>query len=105
MHAINVQIVRFTDTHQPGFVECVLRDATGRDWVFSDKVPIFTSALLDEKSGYPQPGTIACEVVREWIDENDRKRCIIDTEHPWDVAARSGETQFEVYYEQILRIP
>ena len=101
MHAIGVQIVRFTDAHQPGFVECVLRDAVDREWVFSDKAPIFTSVLLDEKSTYPQPGSIACEIVREWIDEHGRKRCIIDTEQPWDIAAQTGETRFEVFCDQI----
>lgn len=101
MYAITIQIVRFIDAHQPGFVECVLRDAFGRDWVFFDKAPVFTSVRLDEKSVYPQLGSIACEIVREWVDEQGRRRCIIDTEAPWDVAARTGETQFEVFYDQI----
>ena len=57
--------------------------------------------MLDERSAYPQPGVIACEIVRERKDERGRVLCTIETERPWGVAATSGETQFEVWAEQI----
>ncbi len=101
MHAVNVQIVRFTDSAQPGWVECVFRDAASREWTFSDKLPIFTAVPLDAHSAFPQAGAVACEIIRTWIDECGQKRCIIDTEHPWGVSATNGETQFEVFYEQL----
>ena len=101
MLTVGVQIIRFTDAAQPGWVECLLQDTSGHEWVFSDKVSIFTSVPLDRCSSFPQPGVIACEVVREWIDENNRRRCIIDTKGIWDIMALSGETQFEVFYDQI----
>jgi len=101
MHSINVQIVRFTDDSQPGWVECVFRDTSGREWLFADKAPIFTKVDLDADSSYPQPGAVACEIVREWTDEHGRGRCIICTECPWGVAAEGGETQFEVFSDQI----
>jgi hypothetical protein len=103
MHTISVQIVRFTNASQPGWVECVLRDASGREWIVAGKLPIFTSAPLDAASNYPQPGVIACEVVREWTDEGGRRRCIINTERPWDIEAKGGETQFEVFSDQIAK--
>ncbi len=102
MPVVNVQIVRFTDGAQPGWVACVLRDASGRAWEFVEKVPVVTTVSLDEFSVYPQPGTIACEVVRQRIDERGRTLCAIDTEHPWHVAAVGGETQFEVCTDQII---
>ena len=101
MHTIIVQIVRFTDASQPGWVECVLRDASGHEWLLADKVPIFTGAPLDAASSYPQPGVVACEIVREWTDGRGRRRSIISTERPWGVEATSGETQFEVFSDQI----
>ncbi len=101
MHTISVQIVRFTDASQPGWVECVLQDALGCEWILADKLPIFTSAPLDAASSFPQPGVVACEVVREWTDERGRRRCVISTERPWDVEAKGGETQFEVFSDQI----
>jgi|JI6StandDraft_1071083.scaffolds.fasta_scaffold01762_10 hypothetical protein len=101
MHTISVQIVRFTDSHQPGWVECVLRDAASREWTFIEKVPIVTNALLDAASVYPQRGVVACEIVEHWTDEHGRIRCIIDTERPWGIEAKNGETQFEVFIDQI----
>ncbi len=77
-------------------------DAASKVWMFVDKVPIFTSADLSAGSVYPHPGVIACEVLREWVEENGRKRCIVDTKCPWGVAAQSGETRFNVFAEQII---
>ena len=101
MPFVSVQIVRFTDAAFPGWVVCALLDASGREWEFIDKVPVFTSALLDEFSVYPQPGVIACEVVGQRTDERGRPLCTIDTERPWGVAATSGETRFEVCAHQL----
>ncbi len=102
MHTICVQIVRFADPSQPGWVECVLQDASDREWVLVDKVPVFTEADLDASSTYPQPGVVACEIVREWTDGHGRQRCIITTERPDGVAAKNGETEFEVFRDQIV---
>ena len=82
MHKVAVEIVRFSDPAQPGWVECVLRDAAGRVWTFVEKVPVVSQAMLDERSAYPQPGVIACEIVRERKDERGRVLCTIDTERP-----------------------
>jgi hypothetical protein len=101
MVTVPVQIVRFVMKHQPNIVECVLTDTAGRRWHFLDKSAVFTSTPLNATSSYPQPGVIACEIVREWTDEGGRGRCIISTERPWDVEATSGETQFEVFSDQI----
>lgn len=101
MHTISIQIVRFTDPSFPGWVECILRDASGCEWKLTGKVPVFTKAPLDAASSYPQPGVVACEIIREWIDEHSRKRCSITTERPWGIEAEGGVTQFEVFRDQI----
>ncbi|MDI1443615.1 hypothetical protein [Polyangium sp. 6x1] len=44
---VEVQIVRFADDAQPGWVECHLLDAHGRRWAFLEKVPVVTTARLD----------------------------------------------------------
>lgn len=100
-HNVKVQIVRFTDADQPGFVECVFRDTSNREWVLWDKVPIFSKIDLDEHYSYPQPGVAACEIVREWTDEQGRERCIIDLERPFDICTRNGEQRFEIFKDQI----
>jgi hypothetical protein len=103
VYTIDVEIVRFTDPHQPGWVECVLRDVSGREWTIIEKVPVVSDTPLDATSIYPQLGIVACELVRQWTDEQRRTRCIIDTERPLGIEAKNGETRFEVFIEQIKR--
>jgi hypothetical protein len=103
MYYVRVQIIRYVDDYQPGWVECAFQDAWGREWMFIDKLPIFTEAYLDEQSNYPQPGFIACEIIRTWRDDNKRELISIDTSRPWGIEATDGETQFDVLAEQIVQ--
>src|SRR5262249_11063227 len=91
MLGVKVQIVRYTDDSQPGWVECHLTDTHGRRWSFVEKVPVVTTATLDASSVYPQPGVIACEVVGQASGV-----VRIDTTRPWAVESVEGETRFEV---------
>ena len=102
MGSVSVQIVRYVDDAQPGWAEARLRDAWGREWAFVDKVPVFTEAPLSADSGYPQPGQIACEIVRRWRDEGGREICTIDTARPDAVEAEGGGSKFDVLSEQII---
>ena len=64
-----VQIVRFVDHEpQPGLVACEFLDSDQRRHTIIDKVPIFSADLLDDRSSYPQPGGISCEVIARWRD-------------------------------------
>ena len=104
MHTVNVEIVRFTDPVPPGWVESVLRDA-GREWRLVDKLPIFTALPLEAHSALPQAGAVACEIIRTWIDECGRKRCLIDTEHPWGVSTADGERSSRSFSSKSLQAP
>jgi hypothetical protein len=94
-------IRRYVNDDQPGWVECALTDIRGKDWTFVEKVPVVTAEPLDAHSTYPQPVVIACEVV-ERRDEAGRESLVIDTAHPWGIAATTGETRFEVRPEQVV---
>ena len=63
MPAVLVEIVRFLDDWQPGFVLCQLTDASGRAWSFEEKVPLVTSEWIDSTSVYPRPGIMGCTVL------------------------------------------
>lgn len=97
MLGVSVEIRRYVDDSQPGWVECRLTDADGCEWVFVEKVPIVTVEPLDAQSDYPRRGVIACRVVERPVDG----RVVIDTEQPWGVEATSGETRFAVRPEQL----
>lgn len=101
---VKVQIVRFMQENKPGWVECRLTDAWGREWAFIDKLLMFTCEDLDAESLYPVPGEIRCQIIRREQDEQGREIVIIDTEKPDHVEAISGETQFAVLPQQFAEI-
>jgi hypothetical protein len=94
-------IRRYVSDDQPGWVECALTDAHGKDWVFVEKVPVITAEPLDARSTYPRPVVLACEVV-ERRQDGGREVVVVDTERPWGIAATTGETRFEVRPEQLV---
>jgi hypothetical protein len=68
MHFICVQIVRFVDSHQPGWVECELVDAARPRHIIIEKVPVVTTKDLDANSKYPALGSVPCEVLKRYQD-------------------------------------
>ena len=102
MTIIRIPIVRWVDNQFPGWVECLLTDASGRQWSIIDKLPIFSEDMdIGEDSKYPQPGILPCEVADEKIVPQGRKVVVINTEKPWGVESIDGNTIFEVLPEQI----
>lgn len=101
MPTLPVQITRFVDEHQPGFVEFAFKDADGVARVFIDKVPVVTREDLGATSVYPCAGAIACEIVETWTDAVGRSLARIDTERPWHIETAFGETHFVVLAEQV----
>jgi len=101
MAAVRVSIIAWVDDHQPGFVRCELQDAWDRVWSFVEKAPVLSAAELWNDSSYPQPGVIACEIVRRWVDDRGRHIMTIDTSRPWGVETEAGETTFDVLPTQM----
>ena len=91
-----VQIVRFVDESQPGWVEVEFTDAEGRRHTFVDKAPIFTSEFLWVDSSYPKPGEMQCEVLARWRDANGRELARIRT-----LESAEGLSEFVVLSEQL----
>jgi hypothetical protein len=104
MTAIDVEIVRFVDPHQPGIVECSITDAWGAKHLFVEKVPVITQEDLSESSLYPQRGVVACDVLRWWRDSNDREIATVDTDKPWGIESTDGKTQFDVLVSALTEI-
>jgi hypothetical protein len=101
MNNLTVEIVRFTDDHQPGWVACEFLDVEGRRHTLIDKVPIFTAELLDATSSYPRPGSVRCEVLSRSEDDKGRKLVRITTIKPWDIESTEGLSEFVVLSAQL----
>jgi hypothetical protein len=99
MPELTIQVVRFVDVTQPGWVECKFVDAAGHLHTLRDKVPIFTNEDLDATSQYPQPGVAACEVIEHWSDAEGRKLVRITTDRPYGIESVEGLTEFVVLRE------
>ena len=102
MTYIRIQIVRFADPAQPGWVEAELTDAFGQTSRFVEKVPVVAAAPLDETSDYPQPGGLACRVVRRWHDAAGRELVTVDTGLPWGVESTGGRASFDLLPGQVV---
>jgi len=96
-----VQIVRFVDDTQPGRVACEFKDAEGRRHTLVDKVPIFSSKLLDAASNYPQWGLVRCEVMKRWQDDRGRELARISMARPDDIESTEGLSEFVVLSAQL----
>lgn len=96
MPSVAIKITRFVDEHQPGFVECVLVDASGKSHVFVEKAPVVSSENLWSTSSYPRWGSIACEVVADCSGQNGQALARVNTERPWGIESTEGLTEFVV---------
>jgi hypothetical protein len=101
MPAISVQITRFVDDHQPGFVECLLVDALGKSHTFVEKAPVVSSDNISAASTYPCSGEVQCEIQREWQDEAGLSLATVCTERPWGIESTDGETKFTLFSTQL----
>ena len=100
MISVNVEITRFIDDAQPGWVECKLVDAYGREHVFVEKVSVVSLEDLDAASTYPRSGSIGCEVVeRKFIDGVEI--VTINSAMPWGIESVDGEEVFCVRSDQL----
>ena len=104
MIGVRVTICRYVDEAQPGWVECRLVDVHGAEWSFVEKVPVVTAESLDATGAYPREGVLACEVIERRRDSAGREVVVVDTGSPWQIAATSGESRFEVRSEQLLDV-
>ena len=101
MVAVTVEITKFVDESQPGWVECKLVDAYGREHLFIEKVPVVCLEDLDASSIYPQPGVIACELI-ERISVGAAEIVKINSERPYAIESVDGNVLFDVQPDQLV---
>jgi hypothetical protein len=96
-----VQIARFVDDAQPGVVAAEFVDAGGRRHTLLGRVSMFSEAMLDAASAYPQPGTARCEVLLRRLDAQKREIVRISTLRPDAIESTEGLSEFEVLSPQL----
>src|SRR5215510_998039 len=97
--AVKVKFQRLIEGSGVDWVEFCLVDAAGVVHVFEEKVPV-VAPDLDARSVFPCDGSIDCsEIARRLAD--GREVVTVDTEHPWGIESRSGQTRFDVFREQL----
>lgn len=102
MFEIKVQILKIIDdSSYPGWVECLLVDAWGNNHTINEKIPIVTTQDLDTTSIFPQDGIIRCELLREWIDDNDRRIITVSTEKPDHIETVNEVSEFDLLLHQL----
>ena len=101
MENLAVEITRFVDDHQPGWVECEFVDAAGSRHILVDKVPILSLESLDATSNYPRVGFARCEVFHRWKDDRGRKLARISIASPDGIESTQGLSEFVVLFTQL----
>src|SRR4029077_3785066 len=105
MLGVKVSVLRYvSDEPQPGIVEFQLEEANGHRCLFMDKTAIVSTASLDAQATYPQPGIIACEIVRRSRDTAQPELVRISTQRPWYVESVDGLTEFDVLPEELVGV-
>jgi len=104
MDFISVQIIRFVDTHQPGWVECEFVDAEGRRHIIIDKVPVLSSNDLRADSEYPTLGSVPCEVLKRYQDGTGRDLVCVSTASI-GIESKERLSEFTVLAGSVTAVP
>ena len=88
--------MRFVESHQPGWVECLLVDAERRRHIIVEKVPVVTAEDLDADSHYPTLGRVPCEVLERYQVETGRELVCVSTAAPAAIETEEGLSRFTV---------
>jgi|ERR1700722_408458 hypothetical protein len=96
-----VEIVRYVDDHQPGWVEAQFADATGLRHIIIDKVPVLAEGDIGPDSLFPQPSKIGCEILSQAKDDAGMVLVYITTARPDGVESTDGRSEFVVLPTQL----
>ncbi|MBD9518055.1 hypothetical protein [Pseudomonas sp. PDM22] len=89
MPSLLVEIVRYTQECFPGWAECRLVDARGRDWHFLKPRARLHTPNQDDQ--LPAMGRIECEVL-----ERQGGTALVSTEQPRGIRSLEGENRFRI---------
>ena len=101
--AVTVRLTQLLDDGNPPLVECLLIDSSGKTHTIVEKLPVVSLLNeLSEKGG--ATGSIACEVLSNWQDDQGRHLAKINTQQPWHIESSEGVSEFTVLTSQMHTI-
>lgn len=92
---LRCEALSWVDRDWPGWIRVRLVDASGREWFFVDKVPIFGANLTPGEDGFPLPVSIRCDVL-----DTVGQVLVVSTKRD-HVEAEDGTSQFRVDRAQV----
>jgi len=95
MPSLLVEIVRYTQECFPGWAECRLIDAGGRDWRFLK--PRARLRTLNQDDRLPAMGRIDCEVL-----ERQDGTALVSTAKPHGLKSMDGENRFRIPLSSLI---
>ena len=101
--AVTVQLTKLVDDGNPPAVECRLTDSNGQTHIFIEKITL-VSLLDDLPEAGGATGSICCQVLSSWQDDEGRRLTKVNTELPWHVTSLDGVSEFTVLSSQIHTI-
>jgi hypothetical protein len=106
VRGVRCEVVRWvSDEPQPGWVEARLVDASGRQWTFFDKPPLFDAGDdLTPDTDYPVEAVMACTVVDVGVGADGQQLVTISTSSPWRLESQEGRDEFQVTQDQLVDV-
>ncbi|WP_448680491.1 hypothetical protein [Pseudomonas nicosulfuronedens] len=95
MPSLLVEIVRYTEECFPGWAECRLIDAGGRDWRFLKPRARLRTGSHDDQ--LPAIGRIDCEVI-----ERLNGTALVSTALPRGIKSLDGENRFRISLSSLI---
>ena len=99
---LRASIDRWLSEDQPGVVACNFVDRLGKRWHIEEKLAVVTNEDAWGPDALAVPAYIACTLIAEALDDLGRPIATISTIEPWDIETTDGQSEFEVFRDQLL---
>lgn len=94
MRGVRIEVLALVDASSPGWVECLLVDASGAEWRFVEKAPVVLRDHEGHLAFLPRPGVLACAIAQSETGD----LITIET----GIASTSGQCVFQVRAAQLV---
>lgn len=103
MSKFEVKVVRLIDDGTyPQFLEVRFTDAWEKEHIIIEKVPVITTEGFYEITELPTHEFVPCELIKRWVDSNERIIVTVSTERPYCICSTEDLLEFDLLEEQLI---